>query len=300
MSHRLPPLVWLKAFEAAGRLQSFRAAADELHVTASAISHHVRSLERHLARPLFQRTGNSVCLTREGEAYLSRLSAGFVQLASAAEVLEGASGARRLTIGAFPFLVSEVLMPGLAELRSRLPGVALSVVSGTQLELLSHMDPKLRVDAIIRYGNGRFPACQARKLTDVALVPVAAPALAVADEDAAHRLIAGGPRITVAGPFDGWSAWAEATGAALSPEAEVLTFDSYLTAMRAAEQGLGVALGIRPFVDPWLESRRIRVLVDRPAAAGEASYLVTAHHAHPRPELDTLADWLLGRFAGGA
>jgi DNA-binding transcriptional LysR family regulator len=295
---RLPPLVWLKAFEAAGRLQSFRAAADELHVTASAISHHVRSLERHLARPLFQRTGNSVGLTREGEAYLARLSAGFAQLAGAADVLDSPTASRRLTIGAFPFLVSEVLMPGLAELRSRLPGVAISVVSGTHLELLTHADPTLRVDAIIRYGDGRFPGCQARKLTDVTLVPVSAPALAAGDDAAAARLVANGPRIAVAGPFDGWSTWTKATGVVLSPEAEVLTFDSYVTAMRAAEQGLGAGLGIRPFVDPWLESRRLRILLDRPAAVGEASYLVTAVHAGPRPELDTLAEWLLGRFAG--
>jgi LysR family glycine cleavage system transcriptional activator len=298
MSYRLPPLVWLRAFEAAGRLRSFRAAGQELHVTPSAISHHVRSLEQRLGRPLFQRSGNSVELTREGEGYLAGVSAGFAQLESAAEVFDSPAAPPRLTIGAFPFLVSEVLVPDLGELRTRLPGVAISVVSGTHLELLTHADPDRRVDAIIRYGDGRFPACTARKLTEVELIPVSTPALlARAGRGGDEQLVVNGPRITVAGPFDGWSRWAESTGTALSPIADVLRFDSYLSAMRAVEQGLGVGLGIRPFVDSWLASGRITVVLDRPAAAGQASYLVTAQCTGARPELDALADWLLGRFA---
>ena len=297
MSRRLPPLVWLRAFEAAGRLQSFRAAAEELHVTASAISHHIRSLEGQIGRPLFQRTGSGVRLTREGEAYLARLSAGFEQLAQAADVLEEPAAPRQLTLGAFPFLVSEVLMPGLVELRRRLPGVGISVVSDTHLDSLTHADPKRRVDAVIRYGTGRFPGCRARKLTDVSLVPVAAPALVPADEAEALRRVVGGPRVAVAGPFEGWAAGAAATGVGLSPDAEVLTFDSYLTAMRATEQGLGVGLGIRPFIDRWLADRRVRILVERSAPVGEGSYLVTARHAAPRAELDVLAAWLADRFA---
>lgn len=298
MSQRLPPLTWLKAFEAAGRLNSFKAAAEELHVTPSAISHHVRSVEARLGRPLFQRTGNSVRLTREGEAYLSRVSAGFDQLAGAADVLR-APAARRLTIGAFPFLVGEVLMPALAELRERLPATAISVVSETALGLLTHADPARRVDAIIRYGDGRFPGCRARKLTDVTLVPVVSPAIRPEHPDAAAELVMEGPRIAVAGPFQGWSAWADATGTRLSAAADVLTFDSFVAAMRATEQGLGVGLGIRPFIDGWLEAHRVDVLLDRPAAVDRSSYLVTGLHAGARPELDVLADWLLGRFGTG-
>jgi len=296
MTNRLPPLVWLKAFEAAGRLQSFRAAADELHVTPSAVSHHVRSLERRLGRPLFERAGNSVRLTREGQLYAARISEGFAHLSSAAEVFD-VPAARRLTIGAFPFLVSEILVPNLGALRARLPGVALAVVSETHLGLLTHADPAQRIDAIVRYGDGRFPACTARKLTDVELVPVASPELlGTADGRDARRLLAHGPRVTIDGPFDGWSVWANATGIAISPRSDALAFDSYLSAMRAVEQGLGVGLGIRPFIDPWLAQGRVAMLLDEAVTADQASYLVTAQYAGARPELDVLADWLLARF----
>ncbi|MEQ8484620.1 MAG: LysR substrate-binding domain-containing protein [Pseudomonadales bacterium] len=295
--NRLPPLSWLRAFEAAGRLESFRAAADLLHVTPSSISHQVASLESHLGQPLFQRTGRGVRLTREGRAYLARISAGFDELAAAADVLRPATIRSRLTVGAFPFLASEVLVPNLASLRARLPGVTLTVISDTDLAKLTHADPEQRADAIIRYGNGRFPGCRASKLTDVMLVPVAAPALVRAGA-ALVEALARHPRIVVAGPYDGWTAWASGSGATLPPAPETLRFDSYLSAMRATEQGLGVGLGIRPFIDGWLTQRRLCALDTAGVPAGQASYLVTARHSERRDDLDTLRDWLLMRFAG--
>ncbi len=294
MSRRAPPLAWLRAFEAAGRLESFRAAAEELHVTPSAISHHVRTLERHLGRPLFARTGNSVRLTQEGGAYLERISAGFAELAAAASVLGGPAG-RRLTIGAFPFLVNEILLPYLSDLQAALPGTSISVVSATHIDRLTDADPARRVDAIVRYGDGRFPGCVARKLTDVALLAVVAPR----DARDLDTVLAQEPRIVVPGPFDGWAAWSAATGIALSNEGGTLSFDSYVTAMRAAEQGLGVALGIVPFVDPWIRAGRVRVLQQEKVPVDQSSYLVVAQYADGRPDLDVLADWLIARFEAG-
>lgn len=298
MSSRLPPLSWLRAFEAAGRLQSFRAAAAELHVTPSAISHHVRALEERVGRPLFVRTGSGVALTREGEAYLARVSAGFETLAAAGDVLEAPAAGRRLRLGGFPFLVSEVLVPNLAGLRERLPGVALKVSTETDLVALTRADPEQRLDAVIRYGSGRFPGYSARKLTDVALVPVAAPALLAAARDTPEVLIHQGPRVAVAGPYSGWAMWTAGSGIAVDAAAEVVAFDSYLSAMRATEQGLGVGIGVLPFVDLWLAAGRLAVVLDVPVPAQQGAYLVTGRYAAARPELDVLADWLQERFGG--
>lgn len=292
---RLPPLTWLRAFEAAGRHESFRAAAAELHLTPSAISHHVRALESRLGQPLFERTPNRVALTEEGRAYLARLSAGFAELAAAAEVFELRDASRRLVIGAFPFLASEVLLPGLPALQAQLPGVGISVVSETALARLTDADPGRRVDAIVRYGTGRFPGCRARRLTAVELVPVAAPGYAGGRDP--RVLVSEGPRIAVSGPFAGWQVWSEGAGVPLgSGAAEVLTVDNYQTAMRAAEQGVGIGLGIRPFVDAWIRQGRLSVLLNRPVPAGQSSYLVTPQHSQGRPDLGVLAAWLEGLF----
>ena len=295
LSKQLPPLTWLRAFEAAGRLQSFRGAALELHLSPSAVSHHIRSLEEHLAKPLFQRTGNSVILTLEGGVYLQEISAGFVRLTGAVEVFEQFEQHTRLTIGAFPFLVNEWLLPNLGELRELLGGMDISVVSDTRLELLTVADPGKRVDAIIRYGNGKFPSCKSVKLTDVTLVPVASPELI--GRFGADDLLRNGPCIVVTGPFNAWEVWAAGANVEFVKNRSALNFDSYDTALQAAEHGLGVALGIRPFIDEWLKEGRLHIVKDHCVDAGQSSYLVTPRHDNLRPELALCTSWLSNLFA---
>ena len=103
------PLNWLQAFEAAGRTGSFKAAALELNVSPSNISHQVRDLENHLGILLFSRNGRQVALTQEGSSYLPALTAGFHSIRQASPAIKPASS--RLQIGAFPFLANEVWHP---------------------------------------------------------------------------------------------------------------------------------------------------------------------------------------------
>src|SRR5215467_6810643 len=100
-----PPLTWLRAFEAAARLGSLKDAADELSVSPSTISHHVRDLEARIGVPLFTRTGRGVALTVEGEQYFQTLRHAFELLRGSVAGADDA--ARRLRIGCFPFLANE-------------------------------------------------------------------------------------------------------------------------------------------------------------------------------------------------
>lgn len=88
MMRRLPPLNALRAFEAAARHLSFKAAALELHVTQAAVSHHIRSLEEHLGVALFHRVQRGVLLTDAGRACLPKLRGAFDQLAAAVEAIQ--------------------------------------------------------------------------------------------------------------------------------------------------------------------------------------------------------------------
>src|SRR3546814_21060385 len=71
MRQRLPPLPALEAFDAAARHMSFKAAARELHLTPSAVSHRIRRLERHLGQPLFRRLNREIRLTEAGQDYFA-------------------------------------------------------------------------------------------------------------------------------------------------------------------------------------------------------------------------------------
>ena len=75
--HRLPPLVALRAFEAAARHLSFTRAAEELSVTHGAISHQVRGLEAYLGFALFRRLPRRLVLTEAGEALFTKVGMAF-------------------------------------------------------------------------------------------------------------------------------------------------------------------------------------------------------------------------------
>jgi len=113
MSFRLPPLNALRGFEAAARLGSFKAAADELHVTASAISHQVKNLEDHLCMALFRRDGRGLTLTGAGDAYRHRIHEALARLAQATADIRQGSAAVTLGIVAAPSFAGRWLMPRL-------------------------------------------------------------------------------------------------------------------------------------------------------------------------------------------
>src|SRR5690242_556920 len=102
MTYRLPPLAGLRAFEAAARHMSFRRAADELCVTAGAVSQHVRALEDALGVPLFRRLARSVELTAAGKKYLPPISAAFEMIAEATESSAPALRGWKLKVGIAP------------------------------------------------------------------------------------------------------------------------------------------------------------------------------------------------------
>jgi LysR family transcriptional regulator, glycine cleavage system transcriptional activator len=104
MTYRLPPLAGLRAFEAAARHMSFKRAADELCVTAGAVSQHVRTLEDALGVPLFRRLARSVELTAAGKKYLPTISAAFEMISEATETSAPALRGWKLQVGIVPAL----------------------------------------------------------------------------------------------------------------------------------------------------------------------------------------------------
>ena len=86
---RLPPLNWLRAFEASARALSFTSAAQELSMTQSAVSQQIKSLESALGRVLFLRRARGLELTDEGRGYLPTVQAAFALLEEGTHVLTG-------------------------------------------------------------------------------------------------------------------------------------------------------------------------------------------------------------------
>ena len=129
MRRNLPPFAAVRAFEAAARHQSFKSAADELHLTQSAISHQVKRLEEFLGVSLFHRNGHGVELTPCGSDYVAEISCILDRLSTSTERLTGVAEAGTLKVCATPGFASRWLMPRMSCLALAHPEIAVEVTT---------------------------------------------------------------------------------------------------------------------------------------------------------------------------
>ncbi|MEX0302270.1 MAG: LysR family transcriptional regulator, partial [Leisingera sp.] len=213
----LPPLDWLKVFEAAGRHGSFTAAAEEFGATQAAVSQRIRNLESWLGRQLFIRSARGVSLTVDGESYLPLVHDSLRALEQGTENLFGHS-VRELRIAAQPSHLDMLLLPRLTAFSERYP----------ELRLVTETVPKrLDFEAAdgalhIRYGRGNWQGRDGILLANEVLQPMAAPQHA----DDWRRL----PAIELRGERPGWAEWARVTGEE-EPEGGPVSVDSMAHAL---------------------------------------------------------------------
>ena len=206
MALRADWLPALTAFESAARHQNFAHAAEELHLTASAVSHHVRKLEARLGVALFQRHARGVSLTVEGRQLAD---AAGTALADVDGVLRSLRGARedegRVRITTLHSLAYTWLLPRLPDFAHAHPGVRLNIDTEIALTRFDDGGPDLG----IRHGPGHWPGLTAHHLMDDYLFPVASPNLpgveSVRDAEGITRL----PLITDLAR-QGWHDWLRA------------------------------------------------------------------------------------------
>jgi LysR family glycine cleavage system transcriptional activator len=232
------PLTGLRAFEAAARHLSFRAAAAELRVTPTAVSHAVAQLERQAGITLFRRRPRPLALTEAGAALLPPVRDGFEAMAAALAGLAGATNPLRVTCtNAF---AARWLLPRLPAWRATNPAIALEIL-GTDavLDLTAG-----QADLAIRYA--RHPPPGAETLGTDRFRVVASPALIAGMAlPLAPAAIAALPRIAIAWPASDagaptWARWEQATGA--PPGRAALSFAEELHGIEAALAGQGVAI----------------------------------------------------------
>lgn len=245
----LPPLEWLRVFEAAGRLSNFTAAADELNLTQAAISQRVRHLEDHLGVKLFLRLARGVELTADGQAYLPHVQAALTRLRRSTADLFG-TPRRKLVIAAPASVAALWIAPRLQAVERQFPGLEIAVASVHRPADFA----TTKADLEVRFGRGDWPGdwpgVQGQKLYDEVLVPACAPALLHGARADDWREL---PLIGLSGPRDGWLDWAAANNEEL-PKPPRLRFDSFITALQACLAGAGVILASRPLSQTLFDS----------------------------------------------
>lgn len=259
----------LRAFEAAGRLGSFKLAATELQITESAISHQIRRLEFDLGAELFQRRHRQVTLTPAGRAYLGTVQQAHRDILHATQSLEGARKTQ-VRLSLLPALAQYWLVPRLGELQRRLPDIDISVFASSDLVDLDRDE----IDLAIRYGNGSWPRCRVDLLADEWVIPVAAPKLA--------RKVARGGLAAAGVPLlqnlqhpEEWAPWLELLGLDSVRGQALIRLETSPLIMEAARRGLGIGIGRRPFIDDLIDGGDLVALAPAARPSGKSHYILS-------------------------
>lgn len=291
MKTKIPPLQLLRIFEAAGRHLSFKQAAGELHVTPSAVSHQIKSLEQHLGFTLFRRLNRSLALTKAGEELLSSVSKHLSGIRTDVTRIQRRYGRPTIRAHILPFMAGEFVIPNLHHFQKDHPDIELRIETGTNLVDFDLTD----IDVSVRLGLGDWPGLVSQKLVRIEATPVCSP-----DYQKQHQLkelsdLKDKTLIQIHWQEDPWQRWSEATGQPLN-EGHKLSLDSFMNTLTAAEQGLGIALGLFPLAYSWVEQGRLVAPFKTRIAVDEAYYLVYRPEDAERPHLLCFVDWLIDLF----
>jgi LysR family glycine cleavage system transcriptional activator len=291
---RLPPLGALRAFETAARRLSFSAAADELAVTPSAVSHQVAQLEDAIGVKLFRRFNRAVELTEAGRACLPVLTQGFDLLA---EAVTRARGADRnlLTVSTSPGLAAKWLMPRIERFRAQHPEIDLRIDASMRL-VDFHRDD---VQIALRYGRGNYPGLHVERLMPTEAFPACAPRLLRGAAKlrkpadlARHTLIH--DESTPGDPsYPDWAMWLRAAGVANVDTARGLRFNSVALAMDAAIAGRGVVLARSVFAADDLAARRLVRPFGAAVPLDFSVFVVTSPALLEIAKVRAFRDWLM-------
>ncbi|QEY63216.1 LysR family transcriptional regulator [Metapseudomonas lalkuanensis] len=225
-----PPLNALRGFEAAARLGSFHKAAEELHLTQSAISQQIRSLESFLEQPLFFRNGRSVALTDAGFDLLSTTQSLLQHLAVGIRRLDQYRKPNQLVVNTTPAFAHHWLVPRLADFHQRHPQVDLWLLTTDETPDMATQT----INIAVRDDLSAQAECSFRVLLEDRLYPACHPSVLELAADA---------RTTLHGEREmDWSHWQVQGGANVGQQSQGLNFSDPGLLLDAASQGLGIAL----------------------------------------------------------
>jgi LysR family glycine cleavage system transcriptional activator len=282
------PLNTLPAFRAVARTQNLRAAAEELHLTHSALSQQIKLLEDQAGVQLFDRVGRRLQLNDAGRALQRAVEAALQQLDDGLRGARAAAAgeAAHLKLTLLPSFAQRWLLPRMARWRAAHPDVTLELHATQQVVDLQREG----WHAALRQGVGPWRGLKAERLIDSPLIAVASPATAARLRGAPLRALADEALL---GDAETWERWFRLDGCrcAVRP---VATFNDAGHLLQAAEQGIGIALTRELLAaDALREGRLVRLAaLALPDARSPAYWLVYPPALADWPPLVALRAWL--------
>ncbi len=290
----IPSLNSLRAFEAAARHLNFRVAAEELFITPSAVSHQIKTLEQYLDVELFKRMKTSLSLTAVGENYYRNISGPMASLALATqEIIQGERDSVVLTISLLPSFASRWLIPRLSSFQVQNPNIELRFATSVKPVDFRSTD----IDVAIRYGDGDWSDLHCDHIVDEEVVPVCCPALLKNKSCATFEDLANFTFLHNSSHPEEWAVWLRSVGSDEQISGGGLYFPSSELTLRAAAEGLGVALGRSPYIDDEIRDGRLVKIFESSFSdeKKKAYYLVCLRESLNIPVVEKFRAWILSR-----
>ncbi len=286
MQNPLPPLGWLRTFEAAARHLSFTGAARDLNMTQSAVSQQIKSLEGHLGRPLFHRRPRALELTEAGITYLPVVREAFRTLVRGTRAVLGDQQNTVQVQSNLTFAVNW-LAPRLPAFRALHPEVQLTI--STELWEPREMAEGAAVE--VRYSLRPADTVRTELLRTDHYYPVCAPDFPVTLDTLQDQ-----PLYDCSNLLSNWANWAE-DQALTWPNPPITYATTYMVSLSVAMAGGGLCLAHDTIVQGLIKDGRLIAPFEHRAKMPEAYYLLLSPQAEETPGAIAFTTWLRAEMA---
>ena len=286
----------LRTFCIAARYESFRTAGNELFITASAVSHQIKSLEEELGELLFDRTSRELTLTETGLSLYNDVSPLIEQLDAAVAKYKKGAISSSIRISVQPFFASEYFVPRLSEFTALHPDIDIQVGSSDESSEKHPADSDLSI-RLFRSPPSDMPS---QLLFPLRLVPGGSPEFKKNLVVRKKKIVSPFPIIVHETLPKAWTNWSEASGIELPENVKVTRLDSMIAVLRAAQRGIGAALVPVPMGDLWFSEGSIVKLFTKELEADLSYYLIWTEDRADDESVKRLRDWILQTFVAPA
>lgn len=282
----------LRTFCVAARHESFRDAAERMHVTSSAVSHQVKNLEDEVGQPLFERGARQLRLTAVGRSLYEDIGPLIERIDDRLADCASRPKRQQLRVSVQPFFASEMFVPRLSEFTAAHPDIDIQVETSDEgVEKFA-----ASADASIRIFRSPPDGLEAHRLFPLRLIPAGSPRFLRQMKVRDGRIASDFPLIVHDGRSRAWQDWADIAGVVLPEDAKSIRLASMIAVARAAEKGIGAALIPVELSHNWFRDENLVPLFDTPLTTDDAYYFVCSPENARLAHVQLLKGWVLETF----
>lgn len=292
MQQKAPPIQWLPVFEAAARHLNFKKASVELCVSPPAVSQQIKVLEEYLETNLFDRSSRKLKLTQAGEFYYQSTKEIIKQHHHSYRAFERKYCHPTLQISSPIFIAQELLIPNYARFKNYASDVELRITTGNEYVDFDN-EP---ADVALRFGTGNWPDLETRHVSDVAVKLLCSQAYLDQNLLTDKQMLSKEDieKQTVISLYDDLRDW-RGTFPEFAPKQKIIV-DSYFSAIRASEEGLGIAVGLLPMVNQRIHDKKLVPLLTSSLDTNYAYWLVAPKPTAETANFEALYRWVKDLF----